>query len=127
VTEFVLDLIGERPLTVNAVASLHRQQWATRTRSERRAWELLARAEKVPAMDRIRVVVTPLHKDRRSPQDCAACAPAVKAAVDGLVDAGVIPDDNPDHLDEITFRAPWVCGADGLRLRIVEVLAKEAA
>jgi hypothetical protein len=114
-----LDLFGQRPLTVNKVATMHRQQWATRTRDERRAWALLAQAEKVPPLGRIRIVATPLHKDRRSPQDVAACAPAVKAAIDGLVDAGVIPDDNAEHLDEIVFRAPWVCGADGLRLEII--------
>lgn len=116
---WVLEDHGRRPLTVNGVAGMHRQQWATVTRQDRTYWRLLAAQQNLPrGLQRVSIVATPLHRDRRSPQDVAACAPAVKAAVDGLVDHGLIPDDNPDHLLEITFRPPEVCGADGLRLLI---------
>lgn len=120
--QWTLEHAGERPLTVNKVSTLHRQQWATRTRDDREAWWALAVEAKIPHLDRVRVVVTPLHRDRRSPQDCGACAPAAKAAIDGLVDAGVLADDNADHLVEVTFRPPNVCGRDGLRLDIIELV-----
>ena len=36
-----------------------------------------------------------------------ACAPAVKAALDGIVDAGVLPDDGPAFVWAVTYRAPF--------------------
>jgi hypothetical protein len=44
----------------------------------------------------------------------------VKAAIDGLVDAGVLDDDDPRHLVSLTFEAVRICGRDGLELVIVE-------
>jgi hypothetical protein len=109
-----------RPMTLNKVATLHRQTWATHTRIARRRWWALALAAKVPHLDAITVDVTPLHANRRSPQDVAACAPEIKAAIDGLVDARVIPDDTAIHLHAVTFRPPDICGIDGVRLTITE-------
>jgi hypothetical protein len=70
----------------------------------------------IPRYEKIRVSVVPLHKNGRSPQDTAACFPAAKAAIDGLVDAGIIEDDTPDILTRIDFHAPLVDGVDGLRI-----------
>lgn len=109
-----------RPLTLNAVASMHRQQWATHTRELRGEWARLAAMHSVPRVERCRITGTPLHANRRSPQDPGACAPAVKAAIDGLVDAGVLADDNGNHVAEIRFLPPDICGHDGLRLDIQE-------
>jgi hypothetical protein len=39
-------------------------------------------------------------------QDTAACNPAVKAAIDGLVDGGLMKDDTPEHLVGVLFLAP---------------------
>ena len=50
-----------------------------------------------------------------------ACYPTVKAAIDGIVDAGVILDDNPEHLDSIMFFTVDVVGRDGMRLMITEL------
>jgi hypothetical protein len=50
-------------------------------------------------------------------QDTAACFPAAKAAIDGLVDSGLITDDTPDIVKTITFHAPRT-GRDGLVLII---------
>jgi crossover junction endodeoxyribonuclease RusA len=111
---------GARPLTVNRVADMHRQRWATHTREQRWLWMILARDAHIPALDRVRITVTPLHRDRRSPQDPAACAPEAKAAVDGLVDARVIPDDTGRHVASVTFLPPDICGVDGLRIHIEE-------
>lgn len=116
---------GQRPLTTNKVRTMHRMAWATHVRHEREAWRLLAIAHQIPPLDVVTLTVTPLHRDRRSPQDVAACAPEAKAAIDGLVDAGVIPDDDPTHLLAVTFMPPWICGADGLRIRITHAPVKE--
>jgi hypothetical protein len=44
--------------------------------------------------------------------DTGACYPAVKAAIDGLVDAGVLPGDTGTHVPSITFLAPIRVGKD---------------
>jgi len=106
-------------LTVNKIATMHRQQWATRTREIREEWWALILQAKLPRLDRIRVEITPLHKDRKSPQDCAACAAHAKPCIDALVDARVIEDDDPTHLVSVTFLPPDVCGVDGLRLVVI--------
>lgn len=118
---WTIDADFGRPLTVNAVASLHRMKWATRTAETRRAWTILAAAHKVQPCEKVAVTVTPLHKNRRAPQDPAACAPEAKGAIDGLVDAGLIPDDTGAHVASVTFLPPVVCGTDGLRIHIEEV------
>lgn len=118
---FTLTVAGERPLTVNKVIGMHRMRWATHTATTREVWWAAALAQKVPPLARCRIVATPLHRDHRSPQDVAACAPEVKAAVDGLVDAGVLTDDDATHLVAIEFQPPLIDGVDGLRLTIEEV------
>lgn len=110
-----------RPTTINALVNMHRMVWAHRTRLTRAQWCQLARDSHVPALAACRVTATPLHRDRRSPQDPAACAPHVKAAVDGLVDAGVLSDDDGDRVRSVTFNPPEVVGHNGLRLEIQEV------
>ena len=46
--------------------------------------------------------------------DTGACIGAVKAAIDGLVDAGVLPDDGPRYVRSLLFLAPVVTGVDAL-------------
>jgi hypothetical protein len=117
-----LEATGRRPLTVNQVVNLHRQRWAARTADTRSLWWALALEAHIPQLDRITVTVTPLHRNKRSPQDVAACAPEAKAAIDGLVDAHVIADDDPTHLLAVTFTPPHICGADGMALLVEEAL-----
>jgi hypothetical protein len=112
---------GRRPLTVNAVVNLHRMAWAKHTADTRAEWTWLARAAKVQPCEAVELTVTPLHSSRRSPQDVAACAPEAKAAIDGLVDAGMISDDSPAHLLRVTFLPPAIGDVDGMAIDIAEV------
>lgn len=111
---------GERPLTINRLVNMHRMAWAAHTAATRKLWWALAREAHLPHLHRARITVLPLHADRRSPQDAAACAPAAKAAIDGIIDAGVLPDDGPAHLLAVTFLQPLICGDNGMHLRIEE-------
>ena len=111
---------AERPWTSNAERRWHHHERARVVREARERWAWLALAERIPPLKRISVEATPLRPNNRSMPDVAACYPAVKAAIDGLVDAGVIPDDNPHCVICVTFRAPVVADRDGLRLVIVE-------
>jgi hypothetical protein len=120
---WVLEHVGRRPPTMNEHRRLHPHQRAAVDREWRAAFALLARAQHVPHLDAVTLEVVPLHRDRRSPQDTAACAPAEKAARDGLVDAGVIDDDRGRYVPTVTFHQPQVVGVDGLRLIIREAAA----
>ncbi|MFJ7023195.1 hypothetical protein ACIQUW_33020 [Streptomyces sp. NPDC101117] len=61
------------------------------------AWAM-ARHHKIPALERAHIfyVIHPDTKTRR--RDPGNWSPSAKAAVDGLVDAGVLPDDNHERL-----------------------------
>jgi crossover junction endodeoxyribonuclease RusA len=111
---------GERPPTMNAHRRLHPQQRARVDARWRAIFHALAREAHIPPLDRCNVIVRPLHRNGRSPQDVAGCAPAAKAAVDGVVDAGVLPHDGPAHLLSLTFLPPLVDGHDGMVVRILE-------
>jgi hypothetical protein len=113
---------GARPLTVNRVAGMHRQAWATHTRRVRTDWGWLWRAAKprppTPISFPIEVRVIPLHSSKRSPQDVAACAPEAKAAIDALVDIGALIDDGPAYVRRVTFCAPDIGDVDGMEVHV---------
>lgn len=77
-----------------------REHWAKEARL-RREWRqavaLMARSARIPAYERVLVALhyAPAMIRRRDPDNLVA---ALKPAVDGLVDAGVIPDDTPEFV-----------------------------
>lgn len=116
----------QRPWTVNSErgrggrnqSSRSSGHWTDRaelTKEWRQAFWGLAKEQRIPALTSIGIFVQQVCRNRKRP-DPGACYPAVKAAIDGLVDAGVIPDDGPDYVDFITFWAPEVGTADALVL-----------
>lgn len=112
----------KRPLTVNETNRMHHMAWYKRRDSTKKAWAVVTHDNAVPHLERAVFVVTPLHKDRRVAQDTAACAPEAKAAVDGIVAAGVLDDDDGTHVLAISFLPPEVVGTNGLRITIYEIL-----
>lgn len=100
------DLIHEaRPLPMNAYRRLHFRQRAAYDLEWRQAFGWMARQARIPRLDA--VLVTVAQECRRPPlPDVGASFPTAKAAIDGLVDARVIPDDDPAHLHALTFVAP---------------------
>lgn len=87
----------------------------------REAYGWLAVASKVPTDGSIgpcHIEAVPLTTTRRR-QDVGACMPVVKAAIDGLVDAGVWPDDTPDHVLSVRYWPQQLAADAGLRLVIV--------
>ena len=115
---WTLESLGERPWTVNAERRMNLYERARRVRNLRTEFGWLAQAKGVPPCEWVTVVVTPLAKDRRWIQDVAGCAPAAKAAVDGLVDAGVLLDDSGKFFRAVTFLPVEVGEIDGLRLDV---------
>jgi len=105
-----------KPLTTNAERKGNRWDRAAHVKEWREAFAWIAKKERVPKMQWISVVAQPAQKRGRL-QDTAACNPSVKAAIDGLVDAGIIPDDSGEFVRDITF-LPCQRGDDALTLII---------
>jgi hypothetical protein len=118
----VLDMLG-RPLTANGQHKRHPVA-ATRDRQPWRDCALnLALAQRIPRLERIAVTVQARYCTRRSPADIDASAPSVKGVLDGLVLAGVIPDDCPPFVASLTYLDPLL----GTGLRDALIVTVEAA
>ena len=97
--------LAQRPWTTNGERAGNRWQRAELVKTWRSAFHVLAKSEQMPEMEWISVTVEPHQKGGRL-QDVGACNPAVKAAIDGIVDAGVLPDDSPQYMKSLIFLAP---------------------
>lgn len=101
----LLDVTGERSRLLTANQRLHYKQ-----RGERTAyWRTRAATLVVPRFATARIVLTFAWPDKRR-RDVANLYPTAKAIVDGLVDAGLLPDDNDNHLTGPDLRrgyGPW--------------------
>lgn len=89
------------PLTPN-----QRMHWAQKARITRQIRETtcaLARLSKVGVQPRSTVTAVWFAPDRRR-RDAGSLSLTLKAAIDGLVDAGVWPDDDPAHVVEERVR-----------------------
>lgn len=106
-----------RPWTTNAERSGNRWERARLTREWRGDFRILALETNCPAFAWCDVEVELWHATRRGVQDTGACHPAVKAAIDGIVDAGVLLDDTPDIVRSIKFHAPKI-GRDAVILTL---------
>ena len=107
---------GAKPMTINSAYRLHHLVVAANTKEWRQAFAWLARAQHIPPLERI-VVAAQATQHFGQLADLMAYAPAIKAAIDGLVDAGVIVDDDQEHLVSLVLR-PTRRGPDGLTLTI---------
>jgi hypothetical protein len=107
-----------RPWTTNGERRMHHLERARLAREWRHAFATMALAEDIPRLERVVVTAMPVLANRRSRPDVGACLPAVKAGIDGLVDAGIVPDDDPDHVLELRFVAPAIGDRDSLALLI---------
>lgn len=109
----------ERPFTLNAERTWHPKKRARIVKEWREAFCALALVHQLPELPALEVIAVPLLADRRL-QDVGACFPAAKAAIDGLVDAGVIPKDTPEYVLSLKFCAPVVTpGSSGLQLTVI--------
>ena len=94
-----------RPMTANKYRTLHHQVRLRYDREWREAFFALALEAKVPPLKAIRVIVQQTQAKGLLP-DPMSCTAAVKAGVDGLVDAGVIPDDTGIYFRSVVFLPP---------------------
>ena len=121
---FRFAVTGARPLTSNQALSKNRYVVAKTVamwRSAAADAEVLADSFPLQASD---IKAQPVYYNMRSRPDTGAAHPSVKAIVDGLVDAGGWPDDNPDYVNKIIHLPPAMCHNQGDGI-IVEITAVE--
>lgn len=115
----------KRPWTVNTARNWHHHKLAKHVKEWREAFKDLAEEAGIPPLHAMRIEVVPILADNRT-QDTAACALAAKAAIDGVVDAGVVPDDNRTYMKYVKFYPPVVIrGHNSMIVRVIEVLPYE--
>ena len=106
-----------RTLTVNSVYSKH---WRTRQKAVatyRAEFADIIRRSPLPYLTVVGIEAIPYYKGGQIP-DVGACLPAVKAAVDALVDTGRLPDDDRRYVRWLRFHAPEVGEWDGLLVAV---------
>lgn len=64
-------------------------------------------AARLPELGRCRVILTWFVTDKRKRDAINVCA-TLKPLADGLVDAGIVPDDTPNYMDTIMPRIVWL-------------------
>lgn len=107
-----------RPPTMNRARNNSFWTQAATAKEWRHTFNVLARAGHLPRLDQVTVIVDHDVHGGRLP-DIGACMPAVKAAVDGIVDAHVIPDDDPAHLIGLYLRPPKRATVNALTLTVI--------
>lgn len=106
-------------LSINRERTMHWAPRAAYIAQVRGDFKLLALAEKIPHLARCRIVAQPWQK--RGPlADHGNHYPTIKAALDGLVDARVVPNDTPD-LVHLELRAPKKWKLTGLSVVVYAV------
>ncbi|MCR2051779.1 hypothetical protein NSA19_02705 [Actinomyces bowdenii] len=93
-------------LWLSANARLHWGEAARRTRALRHSASIIARGAGLAGLGLARASVTvEVHRPRAGRADAANAAPAVKAVIDGLTDAGLWADDDDKHITAVTYVA----------------------
>lgn len=91
------------PFVKPPLSSNQRMHWAKKARVTREIREgaaLAIRAAGVPRCAKVRVRVLWAVSDPKRRRDPSNVMPTQKAVVDGMVDAGVVPDDTPEFVVE---------------------------
>lgn len=97
---------------------MHRMERANKIKLWRQDFYVQATVDGIPDMPPCRVRAIQHCKTHRSLPDVGACYEVVKAAIDGLVDAGVWPDDDHRWVLSIEMVVPVVDGVDSLELQL---------
>lgn len=96
--EWRIDLPLTVPLSMN-----DREHWAVkakRVRALRNAVRLLAQTKQIPACPHIEIRLHYTPRDARR-RDSTNLVATLKACEDGIVDAGIVPDDTPQYVTSI--------------------------
>lgn len=128
-TPYEIDL----PWTAPPLSLNHRRHWranAAKVRMVRDAAHVLAKQSGIGPCPRVRVELHYRPRDKRT-RDEENSVPTLKACCDGIVDAGIVPDDAPAYMEKGMPVLHEPASTSGLKPRLWLVLtpldAKEAA
>jgi crossover junction endodeoxyribonuclease RusA len=96
--EWRIDLPLTRPLSMNDRE--HHMVKARRVASLRRVVRTLVSTKQVPAYPKIEIELHYTPRDARR-RDATNLVATLKAVEDGIVDAGVVPDDTPQYVKSV--------------------------
>lgn len=105
----------------------HRMAAAAITKKWREAAAWRARQARIPRIDQPVHITLIIHRADRRKADAPNSWPSCKAAIDGLVDAGVLADDDDTHVLSTTFQPGEVVRGSQLTIVIRMAQAKEIA
>lgn len=105
-----------RWVSTNSQRHKHHQAQAAVVAPWRRA--AAEAALNTPAVSQPAAVTATIHKTRNNRWDIDGIVPTVKACIDGLRDAGVLAEDNDQHIAALTVRVGCVCRDPRVELRI---------
>jgi crossover junction endodeoxyribonuclease RusA len=95
--------VSGRVRSINSERSTH---WTKRAEDAQR-WREAFWVEAMQNRHRFTAVrITAEIVQKRPLADCGNGLPSIKAAIDGLIDARVLPDDSPEYVISITMVAP---------------------
>lgn len=100
VFEVFIDLVKGKP-PLNANDRMHWRQKAALTKAVRETTAWRVKAEGCPPAAHLTVRLHYAPGDRRKRRDPANLCATSKPAIDGLVDAGLVPDDTPEWVTEL--------------------------
>lgn len=106
-----------RPWTVNSERAGNRWTRAKNTKEWRTVFADATKEYGCVTLTQARVSVFLEMKGRL--QDTGACMPAVKAAIDGMVDGGLFVDDTGEHVESLEFHAPQRAKMDFFTIMVV--------
>lgn len=106
-------------VSLNAERSAHWTKRHELTQSWREAFYFLALQARHDPFEKPVVITAQPYQAKNTLADAGNALPSVKAGVDGIVDAGLLPDDSPDWVSALLLMAPKR-GDDGLVLYLVE-------
>lgn len=115
-----LSLTHRAPIvSLNAERSAHWRARHQLTATWRQAFKVYALTAHHPQFTAPVLITCQPYQARNKLQDPGNCLPSLKAAVDGIVDAGVLIDDSPAYVAGLMILAPQR-GPDGLTVTIEE-------
>lgn len=111
----------DRPWTVNEAVGAQNPRAVAHYRRLTKEWGAVFTrlAQSCPAMLWCDVDVQLERPNKSGWPDTGSAYLAVKAALDGIVAAGVLADDDPDHVHDIVMRPPMVTGRDALVITLI--------